>query len=254
MSYECSRCGRIVEKLVAIDDAQRSAEESADWSGVLGIPWPSIYTEYVCITCAREILQITDKDLIREERLTSIQTDFQINLLKGRLAQVIIEAIFREFGYEVYPYGYESNLTNIVKFMRKGSANIPVRKIRATPDLFVYDRELNDGFLLEIKATNTPDETKFWISKWVLDGYNTHWSEAILIIYCIPSMKIYCRQVKDIPLEQLHIEESPIGDHLNYVVNLESEFLTLPSFFRLIEPSRYQDLCQRISRVLQNFH
>jgi len=243
-----------VEKLVPIDDAYRSAQESADWSGLLEVPYISTYTEYVCITCAKQILKITDEDLIREERLTRIETDFQINLLKGRLAQVIIETIFQEFGYEVYPYGYESYLTNIIRYMRKGNANIPVRKVRATPDLFVYDRELNDGFLLEVKSTNTPDEAKFWVSKFTLQTYANYWPEAVLIIYCVPSMNIYCRQVKDISLEQLPIEQSPINDHENYVVNLKSEFLTLPSFFRLIESSRYQDLCQRIRGVLQRFH
>jgi DNA-directed RNA polymerase subunit RPC12/RpoP len=254
MPYECSRCGRSVEKLVAIDDAYRSAEDSAQWSGLLEVPWPCTYTDYVCITCAREILEISDEDLIREERSTRIETDFQINLLKGRLAQVIIETIFQEFGYEVYPYGYESYLTNIIRFMRKGNANIPVRKVRATPDLFIYDRELNDGSFLEVKATNTPDETKFWISKSTLQSYTTYWPEAILTIYCLPSMNIYCRQVKDISLDQLLIEQSPIGSHENYVVNLKSDFLTLPSCFRLIEPIRYQDLCQRIRGVLQHFH
>ena len=207
MSYECSKCGKIVEKLVAIDDAYRSAEESATWSGLLETPWPHTYTDYVCITCAREILEISDEDLIREERSTRIETEFQINLLKGRLAQVVIEAIFQEFGYEVYPYGYESYLTNIIKSMRKGTANIVVSKIRATPDLFVYDRELNEGFSLEIKATNTHDETKFWIRKPTLQSYITHWPEATLIIYCLQSMNIYCRQVKDIPLDQLPVEQ-----------------------------------------------
>lgn len=254
MPYECSRCGRIVEKLVPIDDAYRSAEDSARWSELLEIPWPRTYTDYVCITCAKEILGISDEDLIREERLTRMETEFQINLLKGRLAQVIIEAVFQEFGYEVYPYGYESYLTNIIRFMRKENANIPVRKVRATPDLFVYDRELNDGFFLEVKATNTPDETKFWVSKFTLQTYATYWPEAVLVIYCLPSMNIYCRQVKDISLDQLPIEQSPIGSHENYVVNLKSEFLTLPSFFRLIEPSRYQDFCQRIRGVLEHFY
>ena len=255
MPYECSKCGKIAEKLVAIDDAYRSAEDTAQWSGLLEMPWPSIYTDYVCITCARKILNISDEDLIREERLTKIETEFQINLLKGRLSQVVIETIFQEFGYEVYPYGYESYLTNIIKSMRKGNANIPVRKLRATPDLIVYDRELNDGFFLEVKATNTPDETKFWISKPTLQSYITYWPEAILIIYCIQSMNIYCRQVKDISPEQLPIEQGPVIDgHETYIVNLQSGFLTLPQCFRLIEADRYQDFCQRIRKVLQNFH
>ena len=255
MPYECSKCGRVAEKLVAIDDAYRSAEDSAQWSGLLEMPYTCTYTDYVCITCAKEMLGISDEDLIREERLTKIQTEFQINLLKGRLSQVVIETIFQEFGYEVYPYGYESYLTNIINSMRKGNANIPVRKLRATPDLIVYDRELNDGFFLEVKATNTPDETKFWLSKPTIQNYITYWPEAILIIYCIQSMNIYCRQVKDISPEQLQIEQGPIIDgHETYVVNLQSEFFTLPQYFRLIEADRYQDFCQRIREVLQNFH
>lgn len=255
MSYACSRCGKTVEKLVPIDDAHRSAEDSADWSGLIGVPWPEVYTDYVCITCAREILGISDEDLVREERLTKIETEFQINLLKGRLSQVVIETIFQEFGYEVYPYGYESYLTNIIKSMRKSNANISVRKLRATPDLIVYDRELNEGFFLEVKATNTPDETKFWISKPTLQNYITYWPEAILVIYCIQSMNIYCRQIKDISPEQLPIEQGPIiGGHETYLVNLQSEFLTLSQCFRLIEADKCQDFCQRIRGVLQNFH
>ena len=254
MSYQCSKCGKIVEKLVPIDDANRSAKDSAMWSELLETAWSCIYTDYVCITCARQILNIFDEDLIREERSQRIETEFQINLLKGRLSQVIIEAIFQEFGYEVYPYGYESYLTNIIKFMRKGNANIPTIKVRSTPDLFVYDRELNDGFFLEVKATNTPDETKFWIPKLTLQNYINYWPEAILVIYCIPSMNIYCRQVKDISTERLPIEQSPTGGHENYVINIKSKFLSLPYFFRLIEPTRYQDFCQRIRGVLQDFY
>jgi len=254
MSDICCRCGRKVEKLIPIDDAYRSAEESATWSGLLEVPWPQTYTEYVCLTCARKILNITEEDLIHEERLTKIETEFHINLLKGRLAQVIIEAIFQEFGYEVYPYGYESNLTNIIKFLRKPDANIPVRKLRATPDIFVYDREVNDGFFIEIKATNTPDETSYWISKSTLDTYNAFWSEAILTIYCLLSMNIYCCKIQDIHIEQLPIVKSPVSGHENYIINLKSEFLTLPDFFRLIEPTRYNDFINRIRGVIKNLH
>ena len=253
MSYECSRCSRIVEKLVAIDDASRSAEDSAGWSAILETPWPSTYTEYVCITCAREILDISDEDLVREERSTKIETEFKLNLLKGRLAQAIIETIFQEFGYEVYPYGYESYLTNIINSMRKGNANIPIRKLRATPDLIVYDKELNEGYFLEVKARNTPDETKVWVSKHALKSYITYWPESMLIFYCIRSMNIYCRQVKDISIGQLTIEQDTDGRE-TYVVNLQSDFFTLPKCFRLIEADRYQDFCQRIREVLQNFH
>ena len=248
MSYECSRCGKVVEKLVPIDDAYRSSQ----YTELAGIPYPC--TDYVCISCAREIIGISDRDLVQEERVTKVETEFLLNLLKGRLAQVVIETIFKEFGYEVYPYGYESYLTSIIRFMRKGDANIAARKMRASPDFFVYDRESNDGFFVETKATNLPDETKFWISKSILDMYLTHWPEAVLVVYCMRTMNIYCRNVSDICPEELHIERSGITGRDNYILNIRDEFGTLPNYFRLIEPDRYIDFCQRIRGVLKEFN
>jgi hypothetical protein len=151
-----------------------------------------------------------------------------LNLLKGRLAQVVIETIFREFGYEVYPYGYESYLTNIIRFLRKANANIPARKVRATPDLFVYDRERNEGFFLEVKATNTPDETRFWISTSALQTYLTHWQETVLVIYCIPSVNIYRRPIMDIRPEELPKQQSSVTGCENYMLNLKTSFFRLP--------------------------
>ncbi len=73
MLNTCSRCGRRVKKLVPIDDAYRSAQEPAEWSGLLEVPYISTYTEYVCITCAKQILEITDEDLIRKKEYNQVR-------------------------------------------------------------------------------------------------------------------------------------------------------------------------------------
>ena len=247
MAYICPKCGRTVEKLFRLDDAERSA-----WmTEVTNVQ--IIEQNFLCLTCLREFLEITDEDLIREERANASNTNFYLNLVKGRLVQVLIESIFQEFGYEVYPYGYESYLTNIIKFMRKGTANLPVRKIRASPDLFVYDREINDGFLVEVKATATRDETRYWISKRTLDTYRQYWPEAILVVYCIPSGNIHCKQIGNIRLDELEIEQSPITQWDNYVLNMEEEFQNLYDFFRLIESNKYRDFIASLKQVLSQF-
>ena len=252
--YQCSRCGRAVAKLVPIDDAEQSAQDSAEWSALLKTPYPSTYTDYVCITCANEILGITEEDIIQDDRIRNRETEFNINLLKGRLSQTIIETIFQEFGYEVYTYGYESYLPNLVKSMRKGKANLPVKKLRATPDLIIYNRESNEGFLVEVKATNTPDETEYWFPEYKLQNYITFWPEAILVVYCIPSMNIYCCKVTDINVAQLKVRNDVIQGTKAYIINLKETFFPLPKYFSLIEPSRYQEFLQRIQSVLQDFH
>lgn len=246
MPDRCERCGKTVEKLIPIDDA----ESSAQYSETVGVPYPC--TDNVCITCAREILGISDKDLIREERLNARDTHFLLNKLKGQLAQVVLETIFLEFGYEVYPYGYESHLTNIIKFMRRKDANIPVRKMRATPDLFIYDREINEGFFLEVKAT-TDLKTNYRISQSVLQGYQRYWPESILVVYCLPSMNIYCRPLNEISIDQLVIKQFPATGDNNYVINLEQDFQLLPDHFRLIDANGYREFCNSVRGVVSQF-
>lgn len=247
MAYVCNRCGQTVDKIIALGDA----EETAWITDTINVPAPQY--EYVCITCAREILNITEEDLIREERRPANDTEFNLRLVKGQLAQVLMEIIFLEFGYEVYPFGYESYLTNIIRHMRKGTANIPARKVRATPDLFVYDREANDGFFIEVKATSTRDETHYCILKSTFDIYRAHWPEAFIVVYCIPSGNIYCRQISQISLELLPEEQSPYTEWINYVLNLERDFQTLPEQFRLVEPIRYEAFIPRLKDILASF-
>ncbi len=247
MTYVCSRCNQAVDKLVALGDVETTA-----WlTETTNTQWTEY--DYVCVTCARQLLGITDEDLIREARRLANDTDFHLNLTKGRLAQVLIEMVFVEFGYEVYPFGYESYLTNIIMHMKRGTANIPVRKVRATPDLFVYDREANDGFLIEVKATSTWDETRYWLSKLTFDTYQAHWPEAVLVVYCIPTGNIYCQQISQINQQDLLVEKSPTSGWPNYVLNLPRDFQTLPDRFRLIDHVKYEDFKLRLIEIFVSF-
>jgi len=244
--YDCPRCGKKVNKLFFIDDAESSAEDTK----LLGFESPTTYC--FCLTCTKEYFDISDKDLIEEEISLLKNTKFQLNLLKGNIAQSIIETIFQEFGYEVYPYGYESYLTNIIKHMKKGNSNVPVMKIRSTPDLYIYDRAENEGFLVEVKASNTPNESEYWIRKYTVDKYLKYWEEAILIIYCIISNNIYCCPIGKIPFENLEITKSFSKEDM-YVINLKENFVSLPEFFSRIDKEEYNSLIKDIKEILNKF-
>ena len=51
---KCPNCGRLVRKLVTLNDAQTSAV----YTEIVGVYYPK--TDYYCITCARLILGISD--------------------------------------------------------------------------------------------------------------------------------------------------------------------------------------------------
>ena len=240
----CPNCGKLVEKLVTLDNAY----DSAQYAHLVGVVYPS--TDYYCITCARQILGISDEDLIREERSLSKNPDFIINLLKGRIGQVVLESIFRNFGYEVYPYGYESYLTNIIKNLRKNWSNSTIKQIRSTPDTLVYDREFNEGFLIEAKSTTLNPEN-YWIESKQLKKYQELWGSAVLTVIHIPTLRVYCKTIDQIQLDKL-AETAPnfAPDLLGYTLNLEKQFADLSKQFRLIDRKELASLLDRIKNEI----
>lgn len=233
---QCPFCSRYVEKLIPLDDGYSSAQ----YTELIGIPYPQ--TNYYCIKCARELLELSDVDLIREERNLNRQSNnrFHINALKGGIAQKIIEAIFLEFGYEVYPFGYESYFTNIIKSMSRIGANRPVFKIRSTPDIVIYDREIGEGHIIEIKAT-TYNPQNYRISKKTLFNYQSFWPETLLVVFCIRNLEIYCCPISNLIEGNIQDGTFPNGDPC-YIINLKNNFTYIQKYFRLIDEVVYSDL------------
>jgi hypothetical protein len=237
----CENCGKKVERLFFLGDAYASAINT----DLVGVPYPT--GKNLCITCVKAYLSITEEDLIREERDIHQNSDFSINLLKGRIGQIVFEIIFRNFGYQVYPFGYESYLTNIIKNMRKNWSNSTVKQIRSSPDTLIYDRELNQGFLLEIKST-TLEINKFWIEATQLTRYIELWSNAFLAVIHIPTLTFFCKNISTFSLnEKLKIRPS-YSSKEGYEFNLTNEFIPLHKCFRLIDAEKLQPFVDRIKK------
>lgn len=85
---KCSKCGKTVDRLVALDDADTTAQ----YSGLVGVPYP--VTNYVCEACAKEYLGIKDQDiqldLLSLKRDIEAQRNLMISVSTGgpRIQQV----------------------------------------------------------------------------------------------------------------------------------------------------------------------
>jgi hypothetical protein len=195
----------------------------------------------------------SESQVIAEQRSIADDTAFVLNVMKGRLGQGVVESVFSEFGYEVYPFGYESYLSNIIKHMQRGPANSAVRKTRTTPDILVYDRELNQGFFVEIKSTMSPDESKVWLQKSQVHLYRKHWPEATLLVCCLRTLTLYCQDTTNVPWDSLPVDRLPGKEQDCYVVDLPNTFMSLTQKFRLIERNRYDDFMTRIRAICHDF-
>jgi hypothetical protein len=128
----------------------------------------------------------------------STQNTFALNVLSGNIGKAVIEAYFVHFKYEVYPFGYENHYANVTRFLKRDSLKETITKIRAMPDLLVYNRQMEESYLIETKASNCNKELGYWIEEDRFNCYRKNWQDAVLVIYLISSGEVVCKRISEI--------------------------------------------------------
>lgn len=85
--------------------------------------------------------------------LSQRQIFFNYNLLKGRIAENIIEQLFLALNFKVYRFGIENAIPDFKLLLENSNAKNNgkiIEKIKNTPDYFIYSEELG-MFLIEVK-------------------------------------------------------------------------------------------------------
>jgi len=72
------------------------------------------------------------------------------SMIKGRVAESIIEQLFLTCGYKVFRFGMENVLPEVMKDINKGYSNETTKSIRRMPDFVVQDKKGN-VFFIEVK-------------------------------------------------------------------------------------------------------
>jgi len=104
------------------------------------------------------------------------------NILKGRMAEVLVGELLREAGNQVYRFGYESTLQNLTQIERVFDRHSEIgEKVRSIPDLLVINKE-GKPFFIEVKFR--------WHAEWhkndfkMLDRLNKFWQPIIIFVNC----------------------------------------------------------------------
>lgn len=101
------------------------------------------------------------------------------NRIKGRIAEAIIEELLKASGNDVYRFGYESILQNLVQrranFDRR---NKNAHQLQSIPDFVVLNPEGNN-FFLEVKFRANPE----WLLKDTLLRRTTeYWQPKLILV------------------------------------------------------------------------
>lgn len=104
------------------------------------------------------------------------------NVVKSRIAQSIVEEMFRYSGYQVYRFGYESVLRNLLQTSEKPDKDDEFSKVVARmPDLLVVKDNLPN--FIEVKFRKDGNLTRNEVISW-------HEGRIILVFPFPPYFKI----------------------------------------------------------------
>jgi hypothetical protein len=118
------------------------------------------YTKYQggkCFNCYKRSPQ-TSKDTVTAEwepeqeksGLDDREWQYRYSMIKGRIAETLIQELFLSLDYNVFRYGMENTIPGIMELL-KGVKSDVAKQIRRMPDFVVQHPETKDVFFIEVK-------------------------------------------------------------------------------------------------------
>lgn len=93
----------------------------------------------LCKKCYSKNIEINQK-----------KNSYPENIIKGRIAESLIEELFLAMDYDVFRYGMENTIPGITKLLSQVRGDV-AHEIRRMPDFVVRNRKTNEVFFIEVK-------------------------------------------------------------------------------------------------------
>lgn len=86
----------------------------------------------------------------KEKNFFSRDSKFVENMIKGRIAETLIEELFLSLNYSVFRYGMENTVPGIMKLLRGVRSDVATN-IRRMPDFVIQNNRNGEVFFIEVK-------------------------------------------------------------------------------------------------------
>lgn len=114
------------------------------------------YTKYeggLCLDCYNK-KKSGGKDAVKgpvqEGGLTDKERSFRYGMIKGRIAETLIQELFLSLGYTVFRYGMENTIPGIMELLKGVRSDVALH-IRRMPDFVVQNPKTGDVHFVEVK-------------------------------------------------------------------------------------------------------
>lgn len=123
------------------------------------------YTKYnggLCTKCynkknstsvtGSKAIDIFDEDFDDDKQsgLSDKERSYRYGMIKGRIAETLIQELFLSLGYNVFRYGMENTIPGIMELL-KGVRSDVAQEIRRMPDFVMQNPKTKDVYFVEVK-------------------------------------------------------------------------------------------------------
>ncbi len=108
------------------------------------------------------------------------EISFSRELLKGKIAEVIFEQMFRECGkFTILPFGYEKTVPEVAQYQHVVEVQQVLDNIRHAPDFILITQDRSQVYLVEVKYRHLILEQDI---KAIAEQVRQHWEVAWLFL------------------------------------------------------------------------
>lgn len=110
----------------------------------------------LCLKCYNEKKQNSKEAIIatseKEETngLNDKEKTYRYNMIKGRIAETLIQELFLSLKYNVFRYGMENTIPGIMELL-KGVKSEVAEEIKRMPDFVIQNPKTGEVFFIEVK-------------------------------------------------------------------------------------------------------
>jgi len=163
----------------------------------------------------KEVETDEEEDLpIENLGLTDKERNYRYNMIKGRIAETLIQELFLSLGFNVFRYGMENTIPGIMELL-KGVKSDVATEIKRMPDFVIQNPNSNEVHFVEVKFRSSGSFTLKNLSK------DYPYQNALIIL--VSKKHIKCVSVEELNRGKEITESSRnyLGDRKEFELNKE---------------------------------
>jgi hypothetical protein len=178
-----------------------------------------------CITCGAytkferglcyDCYQDKNDGIEKSPGMSDREHNYRFNIIKGRIAETLIQELFLTLGYNVFRYGMENTIPAIMTLL-KGVKTEVASEIKSMPDFVVQNPQNNEVYFVEVKFRANGTLTRKDLPK------DYAWGNAYFVIVSKKHIKCISFEELDRGLEITPSSKNYLGNRKEFDLDKET--------------------------------